>query len=55
LSVSINVKTPSKGHLAKVLRALADWVEVVGNRYVSVTMTLTFEGEPEPEPEKPEE
>jgi len=54
VSVSMNVKTSCKPELAKVLRALADWVEAVGNRYVSINLTLTFERDPEPEPAKPE-
>jgi hypothetical protein len=37
-----NLRTHQKAELAKVLRAIADWVEICGNETVTIDLKLTF-------------
>lgn len=38
----MNTKTPKKKEIAKILRAVADWIEASSNQTITIDLNLTF-------------
>ena len=49
MSIKMDVKSPNKGEMARILRAFADLVEVASNETVTVTVAVTFDLDKEAE------
>ncbi len=42
MSIRISMRTPNKETLAKLLRAIADDIEVSGNEFIDIDLTVIF-------------
>lgn len=47
MSLSIDTKTPNKKEISSLLRAIACWIEVSGNKTVTIQLSLIFNVEKE--------